>query len=237
MEKRKIRTPFFSVNPKAYIYGDASVALAKFTDQMAEKYDIDVFYTGQHVDLARIKNETKHVIVTAQHMDGLVPGRGMGHILPEALKAAGVEAVFLNHAEHPLTVNQLAQAISRADELGILTIVCADTAEEAKAIAQLKPDVMVCEPTSLIGTGKVSGEEYVHLTNEAVKSISPDTLVLQAAGIRSGKNVFDVIMWGADGTGCTSGIVAAQDPFKACEEMMQAVQEAKEKLAGGKQGK
>ena len=40
MEKRKIRTPFFSVNPKAYIYGDASVALAKFTDQMAEKYDI-----------------------------------------------------------------------------------------------------------------------------------------------------------------------------------------------------
>ena len=44
-------------------------------------------------------------------------------------------------------------------------------------------------------------------------------------------------MWGADGTGCTSGIVAAQDPFKACEEMMQAVQEAKEKLAGGKQGK
>ena len=52
------------------------------------------FYTGQHVDLARIKNETKHVIVTAQHMDGLVPGRGMGHILPEALKAAGVEAVF-----------------------------------------------------------------------------------------------------------------------------------------------
>ena len=142
MEKRKIRTPFFSVNPKAYIYGDASVALAKFTDQMAEKYDIDVFYTGQHVDLARIKNETKHVIVTAQNMDGLVPGRGMGHILPEALKAAGVEAVFLNHAEHPLTVNQLAQAISRADELGILTIVCADTAEEAKAIAQLKPDVL-----------------------------------------------------------------------------------------------
>lgn len=79
MEKRKIRTPFFSVNPKAYIYGNTSVALAKFTDQMAEKYDIDVFYTGQHVDLARIKNETKHVI------DPHNPALQWFHQSPEAL--------------------------------------------------------------------------------------------------------------------------------------------------------
>ena len=64
-------------------------------------------------------------------------------------------------------------------------------------------------------------------TNEAVKSISPETLVLQAAGISTGKNVYEAIMSGADGTGGTSGIVAVTDPFKALEEMIEALVQAK----------
>ena len=40
-------------------------------------------------------------------MDPLVPGRGMGHVLPELLKEAGAEALFLNHEENPKTVSDL----------------------------------------------------------------------------------------------------------------------------------
>lgn len=232
MEKRKIRKPFFIINPKSYLYGAKSLALAKYADKLAEKYDLDVFFTAQHVDIPTIKAATKHLIITAQHMDGLTLGRGMGHILPEALKEAGTEATFLNHAEHPMTMNQLAKAITRADKLGIITIVCADTVEEAKAIGQFGPDIMVCEPTSLIGTGKISDENYMTATNEAVRAASPSTLVLQAAGISSGQNVYDAIMSGADGTGGTSGIVAAKDPFAALDEMLIYLNKAKKEIEG-----
>lgn len=227
MEGKKIRSPFFVVNPKAYLYGEELLRLAVHLDQLAEKYDFDVFITGQLVDLPVIKEKTRNLIVTAQHMDGIMPGKGMGHVLPEALKAAGVEAVFLNHAEHAMSVHALAKAMARAKELGILSIVCADTVEEAEALAKLHPDIMVCEPTSLIGTGKVSDGDYMKATNRAVKGVSPDTLVLQAAGISSGQNVYDAIMSGADGTGGTSGIVAAQEPLAVLDEMFAALDKAR----------
>lgn len=233
MNKKSIRAPFFVVNPKAYLYGEKAVALAKCADALAEKYDFDIFFTAQHVDLAAIRQATKHLIVTAQHMDCMKPGSGMGHILPHALQAAGVEAVFLNHAEHPMPLASLAKAMAYADELGMLTIVCADTVEEAQAIAMLHPDIMVCEPTSLIGTGKVSDSSYMTSTNQAVKDVSPTTMVLQAAGISSGQNVYDAICSGADGTGGTSGIVAAKDPEATLEEMIAALDKARAKMKKG----
>lgn len=232
-QKHALRSPFFVVNPKAYLYGDAAVALAKHADELAGKYDFDILFTAQHVDLSAIRKATSHLIVTAQHMDGMTPGSGMGHILPEALVAAGVQAVFLNHAEHPMALSALAKAMARADELGVLTIVCADTVAEAEAISMLHPDIMVCEPTSLIGTGKVSDTSYMTSTNEAIKAISPTTKVLQAAGISSGKNVYDAIMTGADGTGGTSGIVAAPDPFARLDEMIAALDKARKDTKKG----
>jgi len=231
--KNKIRRPFFTINPKAYLYGSGSVELAEYADKLAEKYDIDTFFTGQLIDLPEIRAKTKNLIVTAQHMDGITPGRGMGHVLPEALKAAGVGATFLNHVENPMTLSQLARAIARADEVGILTIVCADTLAEAKAIAELHPDIMVCEQADLIGTGKTSDAEYMKLTNETVKAVSPQTLVLQAAGIHSSQNVYDAIKSGADGTGGTSGIVAASDPHKVLDEMFEALDRVRREIKEG----
>jgi len=225
--KRSVRTPFFVVNPKSYLYGQGSLALAKLADELAAAYDADIFFTAQAVDLAAVHAAAPHVILTAQHMDGLRPGKGMGHVLPDALAAAGVQAVFLNHAEHPMTLDALMRAMARADELGILTIVCADTVEEAQLIARLHPDIMVCEPTSLIGTGKVSGEGYMHSTNDAVRAVSPHTLVLQAAGISTGDDVYRALLSGADGTGATSGIVAAADPAAALREMIAALDRAR----------
>ena len=228
--KRTIRTPFFVVNPKSYLFGEQSLALAREADTLAEKYDVDIFFTAQACDLALIAKETRHLIVTAQHMDGIVPGKGMGAVLPEAIRSAGAEATFLNHAEHSMTTSQLVSAVRRAKELDILVLVCADSAEEARAIAELHPDIMICEPTSLIGTGEASGSEYKGRTNDAVRSVSPETLVLQAAGISTAKDVYDAILSGADGTGATSGIVAAADPVLAMTEMVKALCAAAEEL-------
>lgn len=225
--KRNIRTPFLIVNPKAYIYGKETLELAKICDELAEEYDIDILFTAQHVDIQKVADSTKNIIVTAQHMDGIVAGRGMGHILPEGIKAAGAQAVVLNHAEHQLTVNQLAKAMKRAKELELITIVCSDTPEETKAIATLAPDVMICEPTSLIGTGTTSNDEYIKATNEAVKSVDKNILVIQAAGVSTGDDVYRVIMKGADGSGGTSGILNAPSRKGKIVEMLDALQKIK----------
>lgn len=227
MEKYQLTKPFFVVNPKSYLYGDELLALAKHADGLAARYGVDCLFTAQLIDLPRLIDECPHLIPCAQHMESLKPGRGMGHVLPEALAAAGVKATFLNHAENPCTVHELAMTIARANEVGILTVVCADSVEEGEWIAALHPDVMVCELTSLIGTGQVAGEDYMRASTEAVKRVSPETMVLQAAGISSGQNVYDAIAYGADSTGGTSGIVAADDPFGVLDEMFEALDRAR----------
>ena len=50
-----------------------------------------------------------------------------------------------------------------------MSIVCADTPEQCRAIAELHPTMMICEPTSLIGTGNTSNEDYIRKTNEAIR--------------------------------------------------------------------
>ncbi|MFD2305491.1 triose-phosphate isomerase [Enterococcus termitis] len=230
MKKREIRAPFFCVNPKAYLYGEEALKLAKAADELAKTFDIDIFFTVQYVDAYRIAKETTNLIITVQHMDALTVGAGMGYILPEGISAAGVQATFLNHAEHPIKVNQLVKTMQRAEEEGIIVIACADSIAEARAIATLKPDVMVCEPTELIGTGKVSDVSYMEQTNQAVKAVSPKTLVLQAAGISTIADVRQAIESGADGTGGTSGIVCATDPIHTLQEMVEEVTKVRDEL-------
>ncbi|WP_010233149.1 triose-phosphate isomerase [Clostridium arbusti] len=226
---RKIGIPFFIVNPKSYLYGEESLQLALVADNLAEKYGIEIFFTAPFADLANIRANTKNLKVTAQHMDSLVPGRGMGYALPESLKAAGIEAVFLNHAEHSLKLTDLVKTIKRAKELEIITVVCADSLEEAIAIAKLDPDILLCEPTDLIGTGKTSSYDYITETTTKIKEINENVLVMQAAGISSGEDVYQTIINGADGTGATSGILNAPDKSKRLEEMIQAIAQAKNK--------
>ena len=178
-----------------------------------------------------IKEHTEHLILTAQHMDGIVPGRDMGHILPESIKAAGAQAVVLNHAEHPLTMSSLDAAMRRAQELDLLTIVCSDTPAQTKAIASLHPDVMICEPTGLIGTGQTSNDDYINATNAAIKSVSTEIRIIQAAGVSTGSDVYHVIMQGAHGSGGTSGILNAPSRKGKIIEMLDALVEAKIDLA------
>ena len=208
------------------------VALAKTIDATSKKYDVRVILTPQPTDIYRIAKETENILVFAQHMDSLIPGRGLGSILPEAVKAAGAVGVMLNHTEKPLTFSELKACIKRADELELYTIVCADSIAEAKAIAVLEPDIIVCEPSELIGTGQTSGEGYIRAAIEAVKSVNPEIMVLPAAGISNGNDVYNVIKAGAESTGTTSGIMKAENKEAMVDEMLGAVRRAWDELYG-----
>ncbi len=132
---------------------------------------------------------------------------------------------MLNHCEKPVSMGELNKTIRRAEEVGLATIVCADTIREAKAIALLKPDIIVAH-TEPIGTGKTNDMEYVKASIDAVKSIDPDILVLQGAGISTGEDVYRVIYAGAEATGSSSGIIKAANPKGMIAEMIKAVREA-----------
>ncbi|CQR23728.1 triosephosphate isomerase [Streptococcus varani] len=223
---KKIQTPFFMFNPKSYLYGEKITEMADVAEEIAKKYpSITVLLTCQHVDMRLVAPRVKHVKIVAQHMDAIVPGRGMGAILPEGIRDAGAQVVLLNHAEHPMTMDAIIRAMERAEDLGLETIVCANSLKEAIAIATLKPSIILCEPTALIGTGQTSTASYIKSTNQAIKSVSPKTLVMQAAGITSPQDVYEVMELGADGVGCTSGITTAKNPPKMLEDMIIALTE------------
>jgi triosephosphate isomerase len=165
-------------------------------------------------------------------MDALVPGRGLGSVLPEAVKAAGAVGVMLNHAEKPIDMETLEATIKRADEVGLATIVCADTVEDVKRIAKMGPNLIVAEPTDLIGTGTTSDSNYVIETINTVREINPDIMVLQGAGISGPEDVANVIRAGALATGCTSGILKADNPEAAAEEMLYALRKTWDEVHG-----
>ncbi len=228
----KIRAPFFEIGPKCIMWGERMLKLAKRVDEIAYKYDLDVIVTPQYADIRLLAENTKYIHVYAQHMDALRPGRGLGSVLPESVKEAGAVGVMLNHAEKHLTLDEIRATIARADEVGLATIVCADSVEEVAAVAKMKPNLIVAEPTELIGTGVASDMKYVVDTIESVRRVDPDIMVLQGAGISGPEDVANVIRAGAQATGCTSGILKAADPEAAAEEMLWALRKTWDEVHG-----
>ena len=205
---------------------------AKAADAAAEKYDIDVLFITSAIEIRQVAENTKHLIVLAPYMDTLRPGRGMADILPEALKAAGAEGVVVNHCERPMSLPQIKATIDRANELDMLVFACADTVDEAKAIAELHPDIINPEPSELIGgaSGGVSGMGYVKDVIREIRKIDENILIEQAAGITNGDQVYDFIMAGSEAAGAASGIMLAEDPITMIDEMIGAVRRAADDL-------
>lgn len=222
-----MQSPFLIVNPKSYLYGNESLKLAKAADQAAKDTGLKIIFTCPYADVRMIRENTENIIVCVQSMDPLVPGRGMGHVLPESLKEAGADAVFLNHAENPKTLSDLHACIRRAAELNMTSIVCADTITEAKAVACMNPDVVLAEPTDLIGTGQVADDAYTIEAIDQVRKVNPDVLVVVASGVSTAEDCYNMVRLGADGTGGTSGILNAPSPAVRIKEMAEAIVRAK----------
>ncbi|OJX38158.1 MAG: hypothetical protein BGO78_09015 [Chloroflexi bacterium 44-23] len=228
----KISLPFFEIGPKAYIYGKQVISLARFADEISEKYQIDIIFTPQYVDIYPIAQATKKLLVFSQHMDSLMPGRGIGTVLPEAVKEAGACGVMLNHAERPLSLPEIELTIARADEVGLASMVCAGNMTEVDAVARLAPNILLAEAPELIGTGTRTQADLkvIKLINDTVWRINPHIKVLHSAGIHDENDVFQMISNGAQATGSTSGILKANDPYQMLEAMIVATRNAWDKL-------
>jgi triosephosphate isomerase len=224
----EITPPFFEIGPKAYLFGKGVLALARHADKIGCKYDVQIIFTPQYVDIPLLAKETEHLLVFAQHMDSLPIGRGVGSVLPEAVKAAGAAGVLLNHAEKPISLEEIGRTIRRADEVGLASMVCAGTLDNVSAVARLEPNIVLAETPELIGVGKrgAADLQIVPKINQIVWDINPQIRVLHGAGISTGRDVYEIISLGAQAAGSTSGIIKAPDPFLMLEEMISSVRKA-----------
>ena len=223
---RLIRPPVFEMGLKGYMYGARAVAFARAADRLAAEAGVAIVFDPQHVDIPAVASATEHLVVFAQHMDPVTVGRGAGYVLPEALREAGAVGSLLNHAEHRLLLADIAATVRRAHELGMATIVCADSPQEAAAVAMLGPDVVLAEPPDLIATDRSLSTElpwFVERSVEAVRAVDPSILVMCGAGVRTPDDAARMIRLGVDGTGSTSAILKAEDPEAALAAMIEAV--------------
>jgi triosephosphate isomerase len=234
MNVKSLAKPFFELGPKNYRYGDQVLELARIADEASEKYGIPVIYTTPYANIESVARQTKHLYVFAPYMDNAAVGRGLANVLPESVKAAGAVGVMLNHVERLLTLSTLYGTMERAKSLGMLTVVCADSLAEVRAVAELSPDVIVAEPAELIGRGAIADLGYVTASCTAVRSINPDIAVLIGAGVSNGRDAYNIIRAGADATGCSSGVACSKDPRATLEDMLAGVREAWAELHDGK---
>lgn len=223
----KLNPPIFVLNCKAYLEatGKKAVELAKIADEVSKDTGVSFFIIPQLTDIALVSKEVDNVLVFAPHLDPIKPGAHTGYVLAEAVKEAGAAGVLINHAERTLKLSDIRTAVERARDAELLSMVCANTPLEAKAIASLKPDLMIPEPPELIGTGKAAVraiKDFVPEAVKAVKDVDPSIIVIVGAGITYPRDAEQTIKMGADGTGGATFIIKAKDRKKTLIEMAKA---------------
>lgn len=222
-----MKTPIVIVNFKTYpeATGEKAVKLAQVISEVSEQSGVAAAVAPQTVDIAPIAAKVR-IPVLAQHVDPIKPGRNTGWISPESAKAAGAVGTLVNHSEHKLPLDQVAQVVARAKETGFSTVACAADMEESKKIAEIAPEMIAVEPPELIGTGipvSKAKPEAVEDSVRAVKEVNPGIKVLCGAGITSGEDVAKALELGAEGVLIASGVVRAKDQRAAIQDIMDGV--------------
>jgi len=222
-----LKTPIVIVNFKTYseATGKNSVKLARMIFEAGEGHGVSVAVAPQAVDIYRVAGRVK-IPILAQHVDPIKPGRNTGWITPESIKAAGAVGTLVNHAEHRISIDQIAGVVARVNEIGLSTVVCAADVEESRKIAGIGPDIIAVEPPELIGTGvSVSTAEPEIVVNSvrAVKDVNAKVKVLCGAGITTGEDVARALELGAEGVLLTSGIVCAKDRRAAVRDIVRGM--------------
>ena len=169
-------------------------------------------------------SEAVEVPGLAQHGDPVPASSTTGFLPPEAIKEAGAVGSIINHSEHKIPHEKVREVVNKLHELGMFSLACADTPDEASKLAPFAPDAIAVEPPDLIGTGisvSKAKPEVVVDGVKAVHSVDKRIRVLCGAGVSSGEDVAKAIELGAEGVLVASAIVKAKDPFSKALEMLE----------------
>lgn len=205
----------YVINFKTYpgSWGNCGRKLARALSDAAESKGVSLVICISALSIHDY-NDNLAASIFAQHVDGEEEGKHTGAILPEALKESGASGTLVNHSERPLSPDNRSKIVDRCRKLGITTIVCAQSKDDAILIAKLKPDFIAYEPPELIGSKDISVSQA---KPDEIKCIidSIDCPVLVGAGIHSKEDVQKAYELGARGVLVSSHVVVAKDAAKA----------------------
>jgi len=222
----KTRTPLVLVNFKTYLEGTGANALrlAKIVEQVSSETGVSIAVAPQLTDIRMIAGQVE-IPVYAQHVDAVGAGAYTGYVLADAVKEAGATGTLINHSERRLKLSEIDEVVGKVRSIGLLSVVCTNTAAVSAASAALGPDMIAIEPPELIGTGIAVSKakpEIVTDTVSLIKRIAPDVIVLCGAGITVGEDVKAALKLGTEGVLLASGVVKAKDQRKALMDIATA---------------
>lgn len=219
------------MNFKTYIEatGKRGVELAKIADQVSRDSGVTIAVAPQFTDLKTV-TEAVEIPVFSQHIDPIKPGAYTGHVLAEAVKAAGASATLLNHSERRIRISDIEEVLSFARVSDLATLVCTDTPGVSAAVASLNPDIIAIEPPDLIGTGVAVSKARPELITNAIKrirSINNSVDILCGAGVSTAVDVGKALELGTRGVLVSSSVVKGTNPGQLLENMTDEVLRSK----------
>lgn len=199
----KLKTPFILINYKAFYEstGERAVVLTEKVEHLSDEIGVSIGVAPQPIDLKNVVEAT-NLPVFAQHIDPISYGGHTGHILPELVKEVGAVGTLIGHSERPLTNPAVKETVKQARKVGLISLVCCDTASSANIRAQFNPDIIAVEPPELVGTGiavSKANPEVISSSIEAVKRVNRGITVLCGAGISSEEDVAAALKLGTEG--------------------------------------
>lgn len=218
-----MKLPLILVNFKLYeqATGENALELAKIHEQVAKETGASIAIAVNPIDLAMVAGSVK-IPVFAQHIDPVKYGGHTGHISPDLVKEVGAYGTLLNHAEYQIEHETLMKSIDRCRDVGLFTIICANTPETAKEIVKFNPDLIAVEPPELIGGDISVSKAGPHIIEDAVKLIG-ENRVLVGAGIRDPEDVSIALSLGAVGVLLASGVTKAEDPYSVLSALVRGL--------------
>ena len=225
MSSRSVTFPLVLVNLKAYTeaIGSKAEELARTAAKVMADTGVCIGLAPQYTEIRQLSR--LGIPVFSQHIDPIQPGSFTGHVLPEAIAAAGAVGTILNHSEQQLRLSDIELSVERAKSAGLTSVVCANSTKVGVSAASLGPEMVAIEPPELIGSGIAVSKakpEIVSNSVEAIRKVNPNVTVLCGAGISSGSDVSAAIKLGSSGVLVASGVVKAPDWRKILLELAQA---------------
>jgi triosephosphate isomerase len=212
------------VNFKTYAtaYGEAAETLGRM---MAEvNTDARMVAVVSAFDLSAVAS-IEGLEVWSQHLDPVGKGSHTGWLEPDAALERGAVGTIINHAEHKVSIDHVANLMEMLPD-GFPICACAADVEEARALAKLGPTFIAVEPPELIG-GDISvttaDPAIVSDTVAAVKEVNPNVRVLCGAGVKNGQDVATAIQLGAEGVLLASGVTKANDPMGVLQDLVSQI--------------
>lgn len=208
------------VNFKTYkeSSGKNAIELAKTIAEVSNTSGVEIISCPQAVDLREVVKASSRP-AWVQHVDAVERGRATGWFPPEMAKEAGAAGALINHSEHKLSVGQLTETMTRCKEVGLETLVLADTVDEAKMAAKFGPDWIGYEPPELIASKETSvARSKPEVIEKIVKAIA-GIPILVGAGIKDKNDVVVSLKRGAKGIVPSSAVVKAENPQKVLKDL------------------